>query len=102
MSKKSVGTIIKNTILFAFEEKTLKELRKVLFKKGLSPQEFFSYIIDLVAIRDPRLEELLLEANKVKQDKLTSGQITKKHRDANALYEAIENNIKQKNEQQEE
>jgi hypothetical protein len=83
----------KNTILFSFEHASLKELRKVLFKRGLSPQEFFSYIIERISVRDDRMDALLSEACSMKQQKLKEGGIDKKHMDADALYNAIEEGL---------
>ena len=38
------------------------DLRKTLFKKGLTPQQFFSFITNLVVIKDSRILEILEEA----------------------------------------
>jgi hypothetical protein len=94
----TAGAVVKNTILFSFNNALLKELRKVLFARGLSPQEFFSYIIERLSMRDSRLEDFLFEAAEIKQKNLIAGNIDKKHRDAASLYDAIEKENKQQKE----
>jgi hypothetical protein len=80
----------KTSILLSFEEEALKELRKVLFLKGLCPQEIFTFIVERLVIRDDKLETLLNECCAAKKEKLAKGGVDKKNISANSLYEAIE------------
>jgi len=91
----TTGAAVKSTILFSFNSASLKELRKILFQRGLGPQEFFSYILHCLSMRDPRMEVFLSEASDLKQKNLISGKVDKKHRDAASLYDAIEKENKQ-------
>jgi len=53
--------IKKNRIILEFDNDSIKELRKVLFKKGLCPQQFLTYIVEMAAIHDNRLLDMMDE-----------------------------------------
>lgn len=80
--------VIKKTkIVFDFDADSLKELRKVLFSKGLSPQQFLSYIIELVSLRDSRILEIIDEAFENRDS--YHGIERKNSKDAEAIYDLI-------------
>lgn len=84
--------IKKHKIVLDLEHETLMELRKVLFRRGVSVQGFLSYISELVSIQDPRIGLILDEIPEV-QD----GRKTKSNKaDADTLYALIEQEIKKK------
>lgn len=82
--------IKKNKILLDIEHETLVELRKVLFKHGVSVQGFFSYVSDLISMRDPAIEAILERMPKTKHKTKTN------KADANTLYALIEQEIQKK------
>lgn len=83
----------KHKIVLDLDYESLKELRRVLFGKGISVQFFLSHIAELVSIRDPRIESILDDAvdNKIKQS-IEGNDKT----DADTLYRMIEQEL-QKN-----
>lgn len=87
----------KTRIVLDFDADSLKELRKVLFSKGLSPQQFLSYIIDLVSLRDNRIEQIMNEA--VLNKAIHHGRGRANTTDAETIYELIKQELddKQKN-----
>lgn len=72
---------------------SLKELRRVLFGKGISVQYFLQHVAELVSIRDPRIESILEDTidNKLKQ---AVGE--NKKADADTLYHMIEQELQKK------
>ncbi len=84
----------KRSILLSFEEDDLLELRKILFRKGLSPQEFFAHIVHKCVMRDNEVETLYEGALAIKQQVIKGGTDLKdvKLDDVDALYDAIEQN----------
>ena len=90
-------SIDKTKIVFDFDADSLKELRRVLFSKGLSPQQFLSYIVELVSMRDTRVEQIMDEAVMNKDIYRGKGRINTT--DAETIYELIkqELDVKQKN-----
>jgi hypothetical protein len=85
----------KNKIGIEIEEDSLKELKKVLFQRGLSASQFISYIAELVSMRDSRMEELLDEALINFKD-FRSNERESKIKDAEALYKLIELKLQNK------
>ena len=83
-------TINKTSIFFRLEKEALLQLRKTLFKEGLSPQEFFAFIIERLVLEDERLEDLVQELHDLKLNERVKGGIDRKHVNADSLYEAIE------------
>lgn len=71
-----------------FDKTFYKELRKVLFRNGISLQEFFSYVIQLTVTGDERLHEILIELKKAQQNKEIKDEIV--HTDAESLFNLIE------------
>jgi len=90
-------SIDKTKIVFDFDADSLKELRRVLFSKGLSPQQFLSYIVELVSMRDTRVEQIMDEAVMNKDIHRGKGRVNTT--DAETIYELIkqELDVKQKN-----
>lgn len=90
-------SINKTKIVFDFDADSLKELRRVLFTKGLSPQQFLSYIVELVSLRDTRVEQLMDEAMANKD--IHRGKGRANTADAETIYELIKQklDVKQKN-----
>jgi hypothetical protein len=84
--------IKKHKIVLDLEYESLKELRKVLFSRGLSVQGFLSYVAELVSIRDPQMDSVLEGAVNGKE---------KRHKknnkaDAESLYALIEQELEKK------
>ena len=88
-------SIKKTKIVLDFDSDSLKELRRVLFKRGLSPQQFLTYVVELVSLRDNRVSELMDEA--LKHKKTNSGKGRANQHDAELLYQLIEERLKDSN-----
>lgn len=90
-------SIQKTKIVFDFDADSLKELRRVLFSKGLSPQQFLSYVVELVSLRDPRITEIMNEA--ILNKDIHRGKGRANTTDAETIYELIKQELddKQKN-----
>ena len=92
MSKKT-----KKNILFSFEDDELLELRKILFRKGLSPQEFFSHVMHRCVMHDNEVQTFYEGALKIKEEIMKGGSADRiKLGDVDSLYDAIEQKIKQR------
>lgn len=83
-------TLSKSSIMLSFDEEALHSLRRILFRKGVSPQEFFAFIIERISLEDERTEALLQELCNLKSDELIRGGVDRRHVNADSLYEAIE------------
>lgn len=88
-------SIKKTKIVLDFDSDSLKELRKVLFQRGLTPQQFLTYVVELVSLRDERVSELMDEALTNKQT--NSGKRRANKHDAELLYKLIEERLKESN-----
>jgi len=89
-------TLSKSRIFLSFDEEALHGLRRALFKRGVSPQEFFAFICERIAIEDERTEALLQELCNLKSDELMKGGVDRRHVNADSLYEAIEAQTRKK------
>ena len=78
----------KTDIALNFEAGAMLDFRKLLFRSGLCPQQFFTYIVDQAILNDDRLLELISEA----RDYKTKSSLRKSDNtlDADALYDLIE------------
>lgn len=85
----------RKSILLSFSGTKLKELRKVLFESGLSPQEFFSFIVDKLSTRETDIEGLVKQAADEKREKIKAGNVASKLLDEDSIYYAIEQENKQ-------
>ena len=54
-------TLKKTSVPVVLNHDSLKELRKVLFSKGLTVNQFLSYVVELVSYRDERVESIMAE-----------------------------------------
>lgn len=84
-------SIKKTKIVFDFDADSLKELRKVLFAKGLTPQQFLTYVVELVSLRDERVFEIMGEA--VLNKDLHRGRGRASTTDAETIYELIKQQL---------
>lgn len=88
--------IKKTKIVLDFDADSLKELRRVLFQNGLTPQQFLTYVVELVSLRDERVEVMMKEALTHKKD--NRGKSRANTTDAELLYKLIEQELEnQKN-----
>lgn len=84
-------SIKKTKIVFDFDADSLKELRRVLFARGLSPQQFLTYVVELVSLRDERISEIMEEA--VLNKDLHRGKGRANTTDAETIYELIKQQL---------
>ncbi len=84
----AIDTEPRISVRLDFDRSFYKELRKSLFKQGISAQEFFSYVIQLIVTGDKRIHEMLQEARMAQgTNSVASGII---HTDAESLFNIIE------------
>jgi hypothetical protein len=81
------------TMVLKFNKFFWLELRKILWKHGLSGQEFFSYLIRLLATGDQRMHDLLIEA---KRTRAKNEALNIVHTDEESLYSLIEQGLERK------
>jgi len=84
-------SIKKTKIVFDFDADSLKELRRVLFAKGLNPQQFLTYIVELVSMRDSRILGILDEA--ILNKDIHRGKGRANTTDAETIYELIKQEL---------
>jgi len=77
----------RKSIHVSLNQFTWVEMRRILWKHGLSSQIFFSYLTKLLVTGDKRLHDLLLEA-KAAQGQCDTPSIV--HTDEDSLYSLIE------------
>ncbi len=81
-------SIKKTKTVLDFDADSLKEMRKILFEKGLSLQGFFAYILELASTRDERISSIMDEATQ--QEK---GKRRENATDAEEIYQLIEREL---------
>lgn len=82
----------RRSIWISLEKETNIEFRKILFKNGISSNELFAYIVELININDERVLSILKDVKKLKIEKIAKGEVTKYNSDN--LYDAIEEMLK--------
>lgn len=82
----------KDFIKLELDTKAILELKRALFRYGLTAHQFFGYVIDQIAVGDSRLEELLSEAQNYKKQRILDGKIVKKI-DPETLYSLIQDEL---------
>jgi hypothetical protein len=83
----------RSKILFRFQidPEQLLAFKKLLWEKGLQPQQFFAYIVHCVNLYDPRLEAFYTEAEQDKREKqIERGE---EKMDVETLYRLIEDGL---------
>ena len=80
----------KKTVLLSFDDETLLQTRRFLFKNRLSLQEFFAFICERIILQDERIELLIDDLKKMKIDNNVKGGVDRVKADANSLYDVIE------------
>ena len=80
-----------------FEHSVLLGMRRSLFKKGITPQQFFRFIASMLITNDPRLIELVDEACEYKTERSLR---TTNNLDADDIYALIERSDRLKHQQQ--
>lgn len=55
-------------IALSFEEQSLVDLRGILFSAGLTPQQFFTYVVHRTVVKDPRCKDMVQEAVEFKRE----------------------------------
>ena len=68
------------------------ELKRALFRNGLTAHQFFAYVVQQISISDARLEEILGEAKEYKRQQIIDGKIERV--DPETLYALIEDTNK--------
>lgn len=95
---KKTKPLHKTALFLEFDHDQVLELKRILFRHGLTAHQFFAYVIEQMTVCDPRLEEILQEATDYKKRKILDGQMDKV--DPQTLYKMIEDEISQKQQQQ--
>ena len=81
----------KENIVLTFEADQLLELKRQLFKAGLTYHQFFGYLLQQQVAHDPRMLEFLAEAQNYKKQRILEGKEEKV--DAETLYSLIEEKL---------
>lgn len=81
----------KENIILMFESEQLLELKRQLFQAGLTYHQFFGYLLQQQVAHDPRMMELLAEAQNYKKQRILEGKEEKV--DAETLYRMIEERL---------
>ena len=86
----------KKNVLFCFEEDELLELRKILFRKGLSVQEFFVHVMHRCVMQDNEVETFYDGTQAMKEAVMLKGDKTEEIKlgDVDTLYHMIEQSLK--------
>ena len=86
----------KKSVFCSFEEDELLELRKILFRKGLSVQEFLSHITHRCVMHDKEVETFYNGAQEIKEAVMKKGENTEEIKlgDVDTLYHMIEESLK--------
>jgi len=71
------------------------ELKKILFRNGISMNELLSYVIQAIVTGDPRAHQMLDEAKRARSQKEISDIV---HTDDESLYNIIEERLHNKKE----
>jgi len=87
--KPSNSILTKKRVGMEFEEKTLLEVRRILFTHGLSVNEFFACVAEKACTNDETIMKLIKEAQEARKEKLLNGKDSRKL-DIEALYRLIE------------
>lgn len=87
----------KKSILLSFDNEALLQTRKILFKNRLSLQEFFAFICERIVLQDERIELLIEDLRKLKDEYNVKGGVDRTVKvDADSLYDAIEADLEDK------
>lgn len=78
----------KDLLELRFSQDEMLNLKKVLFRHGLTAHQFMGYLMQQISINDQRLVELLDEATQYKKQRILEGK--EEHVDAETLYRMIE------------
>ena len=80
----------RRNLLIGLNKFFLLELKKILWKHGISAQEFLTYVIRLLVTGDQRLYDILLEA---KKSRARNESLNLVHTDEESLYNLIEQGL---------
>lgn len=100
-AEEEVKTAVKETenfrtqIRLAFDQAYYVELKRILFRSGISLNEFFSHVIQQLVTGDPKTHELLEGALKARTAREISDIV---HTDDESLYNLIEERLSNKKE----
>ena len=86
----------KKQILFSFDEEILLQLRKRLFPKGVSLQEFFTCIAERAVLHTTDFEDLLNKAQETKLNKIKEGDEEAHQISEENLYDLFEETLNKK------
>jgi hypothetical protein len=88
----------KKTLSLSFEEDEFLEFRKILFRKGLSVQEFFAHIVHKCVMHDKSIEDFYESALNIKEKLMEKGEELKdvKIDDVESMYDFIEKRLRGK------
>jgi hypothetical protein len=84
----------KEALELQFTQEEMLNLKKVLFRHGLTAHQFMGYVIQQISINDQRLVEILQEATEYKKQRILEGK--EEHVDAETLYRMIAHELSKK------
>jgi hypothetical protein len=89
--KKRKTKFRKENIVLMFEHSQLLELKKQLFKAGLTYHQYFGYLVQQQVAHDSRMLELMNEAQNYKKQRILEGK--EQNIDAEILYSLIQEKL---------
>jgi hypothetical protein len=78
-------------LVLSLEAELFTEFRKVIFREGLTPHEFVTFVAELVALRDPDVDNIINRLKKREKEIKKSQSVG-----AEELYRLIENKLASK------
>lgn len=82
----------KKEVFLSLDQDSFLELKRALFKNGLTIHQFFGYIIDRLSLNDSRLSEILIEAHNFKKQRTLDGK--EKKPTPEVVYSLIEEELR--------
>jgi len=86
--RKKKNGLNKTGLLLHLDHPQMVELKRALFRNGLTAHQFFAYVVQQISVSDSRLEEILEEAKEYKRQQIIDGKVERV--DPETLYRMIE------------
>ena len=86
---------MKKTVLLSLDDQELLDTRKYLYENGLALQDLLSVVVELLSVRDERLNFIIKRAVTNKQEILLRKEKFRKI-EADVLYSSIEESLRER------
>ncbi len=61
--KKQKVHLKKKPVLLSFDEDLLLEARKIFFRRGITLQQFFAFVLHQITLKNPQIDAIMAELN---------------------------------------